>query len=498
MAMLVVLVVIFALSLIAITSVNTTDDEMSIAGNVTKRAQAFLAAQAGMARADYVLTQNPDLTDPDSLTAIMNSAAVLPNASFVVSMDSSLPIRRVIALGQSNPGTAGIQVLYKHANNPAHIWNNAMFAGHARIKGNVGVHGSVHVMGDGERFTDSNGDGDWDPGEPFIDANRDGAYDPPLDSTDAAVDLTGSARLSNTYEDMSWTLYSRLPSLSTVNYGGEMVQTLDAELRAKHGHIDLSGSAKVGQPNAPGGSPAYKETFDAVWVNDGFSGADPDEAVYSDNGYNNSYDLEDLGIEMPNLDLPYTAPDGTNYSSYMAYLKTHSLVISGKLEIEYDEDINYMSNQYGSIYMDDYGNLQISGIVYVKGNIEIKDEGRIKYSGRGTLVSENDVIINDDLYSKNQFATNDVLGVIAYRDILIGTKAANLKLSGAYFAQRKIRIVRQSQVTGTLISNYLDMQQVPDIYQVPELLHNLPPGMPGANTVSTYIWRKVPRSWIEL
>ena len=69
---------------------------------------------------------------------------------------------------------------------------------------------------------------------------------------------------------------------------------------------------------------------------------------------------------------------------------------------------------------------------------------------------------------------------------------------GAFFAQEEVVTAKQTQLAGTLVSNYFAATQVPDIYQVPELVKNLPPGMPGTDDVILYTWQRVPKSWVEL
>lgn len=503
-AMIVVLGVLLALSLVALMAIRSGETEMGVTGNLTRRTRAFLAAEAGLARADYIFKQNPNRKGADTLLGLINADTILPNAHFKITMDTTLPLRRVRATGFADEGEAAIQVLYRHGNNPVNIWNNAIFAGHGQdgisIKGNVGIHGSIHILGDGEEFTDSNGDGDWDVGEPYTDANHDGAYDPPLTPGQAALDMTGSATVSNNYNGLPAVLASRAPALPTANYGGETVQTIEAALRVKNGSVELSGNAKVGQPNAAGGSPAVKETMDGVYVTDGFTGSAASDGVYSDNGYGSSYDLEDVPVKMPDLDAAYTDKLGNYYPTYMNYLQANALVIPGDLNITAGTAMPFVSNGRGSISVDAAGNIVTSGIVYVQGNINISGGSALKYNGRAMFVSEKNVNINTDLYAKTMFPTTDVLGVVAHGKMGIGTAggASQLNLQGAFFAQEEIINGKQNKLMGSIVSNTFGMLNVPDIYQVPALAKNLPPGMPGADDVDIFAWRRVPRSWVEL
>jgi len=311
-----------------------------------------------------------------------------------------------------------------------------------------------------------------------------------------ALDMTGGASLYNNYTGMNAVISSRIPPITTTYYGGETVQTLDAELRVKHGNVTIDGTASVGSPDASGGAPAIKETYDGVYVLDGFTGTAGSSAVYSD--ATSSYDLPDDKITMPNLDEPYTDAGGTNYATYMDYLRSDALVITGDLVIEEGVSMPLMSGAGGSISVDAFGNVVASGKVYVEGNIIIKGANPMLYDGRFSLISEGNVTIDADFLSKGTFATDDVMGIIARGSMHLGGDKAHLDLTGAFFSQEEVIVSKQTQLAGTIVSNYFGATNVPDIYQVPELVKNLPPGMPGSDNIYVYVWMRVPKSWVEL
>jgi hypothetical protein len=494
--------ILLAMGLLAITSFTTSDVEMTIAGNSVRRTQALMAADAGLARADYVFTSNPRQYDSDTLTLWINSMTDLPNASFSVSMDKGFPLRTVSSFGSAEDSKAAIQVSYRHAQNPYNVWNNAIFAGHGQdgmsIRGNTGVHGSVHILGNGEPYDDLNGNGTRDAGEPFTDANHDGNYDAPLGPGDVALDMTGTALISNNYQGLDPVLAWRVPALETTPYGGEDVQTLFAEVRVQHGRVELDGNAKIGQPNRYGEDPAIKEPMDATWVTDGFGGSAANDAVFADNGYDENYDLDDYNIVMPNLDEPFTDKNGVEHSTYMDYLRSDALVVPGDLEIRCGQSLPLLSNGTQSLYVDAFGNMQATGVVYIEGDLVVHGDCPLSYDGRFTLVSEGNVSIDADMYSKGKFALDDVMGVISHGKITLGDDASQLRLAGAFFAQEAVQTNKQTQIAGSIVSNYFDLRQVPDIFQVPLLSANLPPRMPGSDDVVMYAWRLVPKSWTEL
>ncbi len=65
---------------------------------------------------------------------------------------------------------------------------------------------------------------------------------------------------------------------------------------------------------------------------------------------------------------------------------------------------------------------------------------------------------------------------------------------GAFYAQGTIRSAKQNQIAGTFVATYYDMgTNVPNIYQVPALKNNLPPGMPGGDpilVIKRQTWRE--------
>jgi hypothetical protein len=502
-ALIVALIILVALGMIAAISIEVSDTEMNIAGNYLNRSRALLAAEAGQARTEAVMNLNPDMTASDSLMAFINADTLLPNSHFKVAMDTGMPLRKVIAVGYSvQGGAAGIEVTYRHRLNPINIWNNAVFAGHGQnsmsIRGNVGIHGSVHILGDGEPFVDANSNGIRDAGEPYTDANHDGVYDAPMTADSVGLSMNGTASLTNNYDGMSATLSSRLPALPTTQYAGETVQTLDAELRLKHGTVELDGTGTIGDPNVVGGAPAVKETFDGAYASDGYTGSQGENGVHADNGSGNGYDLPDGKVKMPNLDEPYTDKFGTSHISYMTYLKSNALVISGNLVLEQGIAQALISGGSGSIFMDAAGNLAVTGMVYVEGDIVIKGANPIEYDGRFTLISEGNVTMDADFLSKGIFPSDDAAGIIAHGRMDLGVNKSQLQLMGAFFAQEEIITTKQTELAGTLVSNYFGATQVPDIYQVPDLVKHMPPGMPGADDVYLYAWMRVPKSWVEL
>ena len=541
-ALIVSLLILVLLSFIGIAGVITSSRDMDISLNQKERNNAFYTAEAGLELAMALAKNNGQITTNDSLRDLINGyTSSLGNDTFNVTVIGVGQFKTLTSTGFASDGKAAVQVQVRRRLNPLNIWNNVMFAGTGQagqgIQGNVSYHGSVHILGDGEPFTDANGNGKWDPDDAFTDTNGDGIwqpgepltsdpngnglwdpaelyvddngsgyYDDPLLATELATDFGGTAKMYNNYSGMNGTLSGRLPTLDMTIYNGENVYTLDAELRVKHGYVSLDGDATIGEEDVSGGSPAIKETFDGTYVNDGFSGNGGTDNVYSDNGYGDVYDLGNE-LSFPSLNLPYyDEGSGVTYNNYTDYLSSHALVISGDLTLKPGQTYSGGSNSYGSISMDANGNLSISGMVYVTGNIKIEagSGGRkndpIVFDGRGTLSSFGDTYINTHVLSKGLFPTDDVMGFLSNKNIYIGTGsgASQLNLMGAFFAQNKIVNEKQNQIAGTMVSNFFDVKNVPDFFQVPSLAENLPPGMPGGKTIYAYTYKKLAGTWREL
>lgn len=331
-------------------------------------------------------------------------------------------------------------------------WNYAIFAGSgasgAMVNGNVDIRGSVLILGSG------------------------------LNPGDLAIDLGGTAEfVGNNYRTLAAALRAKVPALPTVVIGGQTVETLNAKLHVKRGIIGLSGSSSVGEANVAGN--AYKETADGIFVNDGFGGNQGAANVFSDNGTTNAYNLGD-DVRFPSLSDPYMG-----YSTYQEYLRNNALILTTELNnVKASSSFSY-SNANGSISMDGSGNLTVSGIVYVDGgnSVNLVDKGKtINYTGKGSILSTGNVQVNLNLLTagNNSFPYNNI-GFMTPNDITLGT-TAQMDVMGLFYAENKITCSKQTDVLGTFVSNYFDMgRNVPAIYQVPEVINHLPPGMIGGN-----------------
>ncbi len=454
-----------------------TANEARLAERERLTTVAFHVAEAGIERGLYDLRQDfvnavgtPSWSDgnvngymigPNSASyyTIPYSSTALNDGSYTVQLknDGSQNIW-LQARGTISGVTQTITVYVKMVD--LSPWRNVIFAGAGAsgqmVNGNVDIRGSVHILGTG------------------------------LAPGDFAINMGGTAQLvGNNYTGIPAALSAKAPALPTTVFNGETVETLNAVLRVKHGVVGVSGSASVGEANVAGNS--TKETVDAVYVTDGYGGNQGTGGVFSDNGTTNAYDLGDA-VSFPSLNTPYQG-----YATYKDYLKANALVVSSASELNTLANLtpnsNFsLSNAKGSISMDGNGNMAVSGIVYVdnSGDLKMDKAGSnktINYTGKGSLLVTGNVGINVNLVtSGNNSFPDKIMGIMTPN--VITFNEASINVMGLFFAEDKVVAQKQTNIMGSLVSNYFDMgTNVPAIFQVPATLNNMPPGMIGSNSL---------------
>lgn len=333
------------------------------------------------------------------------------------------------------------------------VWDNAVFGGDGQagntINGNVAIRGSMHVVGD--------------PNNP------------------GTVAFSGTADVRNNYGDavsqFGATDAARLPALGLVEHNGEMVQSLESIVRAKHVNITMDGTADIGNPDVTGNG--YKETVDSM-RSDGT--VTPPSQVYADDW--DSYDAGDL--QFPTLDDPYIASDGSYWSTHRDFLQTRSLEISEPKIGPGVASFSYADANGNSISWDGPNQvLQIQGIVRVNGNLQLGTLGGqylnrgFMYEGTGTLYADGDIEIDGPIVPNGNYLGDGNLGLIADQDVEID-HTAQINVFAAVYAEDNVSITKQTTLAGSVVSRTFDLgNNVPAIFQVPSLSTNLPPGMPG-------------------
>jgi hypothetical protein len=405
------------------------------------------------------------------------------------------------------------------------VWNNAIFAGSGAagglIQGNASIHGSVHLLG---------------------------ANVPEGTAVIAAIDLIGSSLIHNNYgsktASLDPALLDYIPPLGTITWNGERVETLEAKLRVKRGLVGLSGNAEIGQEESPGDR--YKESMDGVYVTDGWTGNAVDgdgnpSAVYSDNGFNEGYDLGDK-VPFPGFGDVWRDEQGNTvwnndtgdwytHEDYFTQVLLADAVIptdgvfTGDIELHAKDNKKFYWNATTGEYQpagnpavppaadDDYilfdpvaNMLEINGQIRINGNFSLEGQGNdvsVDYTGRGAILVDGEVLIDTDFRACNNgnkndttrsFPENNIVGIMSTGQMKVGM-SAQIEVMGAFYSAEKIVCSKQTTVLGTFVSEFFDMgSQVPDIYQVPELANHLPFGMIGNFPVKVFShasWREI-------
>lgn len=435
---------------------------------------AFHTAEAGLERGlydlrmDFVNTVDPSWSDGDingyAIGPDTNNFYKIPYSSTSLNGGSySVQLKNILGRddvwlrseGTVNDVTHTIDVYVRMVD--LSPWDNAIFAGSgasgSMINGNVDIRGSVLILGSG------------------------------LGSTDYAMDLGGTAEIvGNNYVGLESGLLAKVPALPTMDFNGEIVSTLNAELRVRRGIVGISGSSQVGQPDQTGNG--VKETVDGVYVTDGFGGTQGTNNVYSDNGTSNSYDLGD-SVVFPSLSDPYLT-----YATYLDYLRANAYVVNAseaaQLASVTPSSSFSIGNATGSITMDGAGNMTVDGIVFIDSGGSFGTAGSgsnktITYTGSGSLVVTGNVQINTSLVTAgNNSFPNNILGIMTPNNI--NFNEAQINVMGLFYGENTITVQKQTDMVGTIVSNYFNMgTNVPAIYQVPDTINHLPPGMIGAN-----------------
>ncbi len=370
----------------------------------------------------------------------------------------TLPVNATGSSGAVEPSTATVTSDIRVVVRRMTVWDNAIFGGAGQagntMNGNVQVRGSIHIVGDPTTDTDQGGTA-------FVLNHYRGAGDNDNFGADA------------------W----KLPLVPKVMFKGELVESLDAEIRVQNGDIDLSGNVPWGELDVPGDG--YKEELDGFYSDANLDLSGSAAVHHTDYG---GYDA--TGMPFPSLDDPYyDASSFTMYASHRQYLDAVSYTIPVSEISENTPAFNYDDGN-GAQWNPATGTLDIEGLIRIAGNLDIatKQEG-VEYRGEGTIYAAGDIQIHGDLMPTGDYLdTTDPnmnnLGLIADDDMNIasGPGESWIKVMAALYANDKTTVAKQTRIAGAIVANYFDLGiNVPRVFQAPGLANNLPPGMPGSD-----------------
>ncbi|MBI4613783.1 MAG: hypothetical protein HY720_09250 [Planctomycetes bacterium] len=367
------------------------------------------------------------------------------------------------------------------------FWDNAIIAGPGAsgsvINGNTTSHGGIFVFGE-----EADGTGDLDP-------------------DDVVFAFSGTGGVKDNYQDLSATLAAKIPPL-TPTY------PLETEIRVKNGQMNFSGTGSLGQDS--GGTTDF---IDGVYTADGtYGGTAGAGNVHSDNGAYENYDVPD-SLTLPSVHEGYTdQATGTAYTDYEAYVAARGLDLDAALTAQGTrlEDLHPASDNTGSIgsgnkhAIDSHTNnisafdgatwetstnrirwtkatglLEIDGVIRMSSVTLGNKNGSMTYKGRGTIYVDSSgggsgwIDIHGTILPQTTFPTVDVLGLVAEDEVQIakGNGDSQTEMAVVIFAENEIEMAKQNQIAGTIISKYFNVgSNVPQLFAVPTLRDNLPPG----------------------
>ena len=125
--------------------------------------------------------------------------------------------------------------------------------------------------------------------------------------------------------------------------------------------------------------------------------------------------------------------------------------------------------------------------------------GDIEYTGKGSLLVQEDVFISGDFVTppvgggSPNFPASNIVGIMTPGRIDMET--SHINVMGIFYAEDTVKIPKQTDVVGSIVSQYFDMgTNVPAIFQVPDVSKNLPPGMISGDPIwlmEVVSWRKI-------
>lgn len=142
--------------------------------------------------------------------------------------------------------------------------------------------------------------------------------------------------------------------------------------------------------------------------------------------------------------------------------------------------------------------LVVNGTVFVDGNLTIN--GPIYYTGKGTLIINGDLRINQFLLASSNYPLVNALGLAVKGDTYINIDSANDDnddIQIALYTEGDVVFTRNNtRYYGALIAGFIDMTSAQNIQLVlaDALPGNLPPSLPAseANIVTVTGWKEIP------
>ncbi len=146
--------------------------------------------------------------------------------------------------------------------------------------------------------------------------------------------------------------------------------------------------------------------------------------------------------------------------------------------------------------------LTVRGTVFVDGDVYIGEQNYdIVYDGNGTIVANGDIHIYGQLLSKDEYPSDDVLGLVTPADIYFHTQSSNpldsdgpRDVQGAFYAGGVVKTMNNILIEGSIVGAELQFDH-PNTHLVtnPQLPTYIPKDMPGSTErlTLTALWREL-------
>jgi hypothetical protein len=406
----------------------------------------------------------------------------------------------VMSHAYGNGGTAAIE--YHLAVDDMSPYNNAIFTGagvSGHFQGSVNVAGSIYSRGNLEMGANVKITNNYTTGHHPL-----AAGDDLYDMLPAVTDLDTKVRVKGGDLTIS------APS-AQVGYAGTDNSVTGIYVDGAT-NIDVTGThyydeytSEVPDVPLPSIYDGLREVFDGL-------GSDLDTCIASKSGANSAAIATSIYADWANGTGCLSAQSSTGMVVNASDFGSPAVIDGSTGNLSYDDGAGN-----GMFFDDATDTLTIKGNVVILGDLNFgqtngndnityevygDNSGGFSQADGGTLYCSGDLGIRgnfspdkDKGYLKGVTGVDDInsLGVVTPGDITFTGKNGNIH-AGFFFAEGQVNFNKQSKFAGTIIAGLVNFSQVPDVYQVPNLMNYLPPGVPGGQTIvklTSREWRRV-------
>ncbi len=197
-------------------------------------------------------------------------------------------------------------------------------------------------------------------------------------------------------------------------------------------------------------------------------------------------ELDDSGTDLKGGEKMLFRPSSDGYKLQIDKDVRSFSVTRGSCKIEWDKDTRILAFT-GSpiIYVDDPSRTSYDDVIMDLANdTGTVDANKIQYTGAATFVAKGIVEMGkgvanyDSGAGQRRFPNTDFLSILT-PDKISFSSTNGADFTGYFYGETEIYFSKQVKIAGALVSNLITYANVPDVYEVPELIYALPAGVPG-------------------